>query len=115
MSKPLPEAPTDATLGDAPKPSLTGKLICGGSIVLGHLLGKGGFGRVYRAQLVSSRAALAVKVVARPTAKQTALHQHLQQEIKIHGQMSDDPSVPSLYHVHEDEENVYLVMVRYCS
>lgn len=113
MSKPLPAA-TDVPPSDASRRSLTGKFICGGTIVLGHLLGKGGFGQVYKAELVRSRTALAVKVVCRPAPKQTTLQRHLTQEIKIHGQMSDDPSVPTLYRVYEDEDNVYLVMVCYC-
>jgi len=112
MSKPLPKTPPEASLNNASKPPLTGKFICGGAIILGRLIGRGGFGQVYRAELVRSRAVLAVKVVGRPAATQTALQRHLHQEVKIHGQMSDDPSVPSLYRVYEDEDNVYLVMVR---
>jgi serine/threonine protein kinase len=113
MSKQLPNTPAEVLHLNASRPLLTGKFICGGTIVLGHLLGKGGFGQVYRAELVRSRTVLAVKVVNRPAIKQTSLQHHLCQEIKIHGKMSDDPSVPSLYHVYEDEDNVYLVMVRY--
>lgn len=115
MSKQLPKTPVEVLPSNASKPSLTGKFICGGTIVLGHLLGKGGFGQVYKAELVRSRIVLAVKVVSRPAVKQTSLQHHLSQEIKIHGQMSDDPSVPSLFHVYEDEDNVYLVMVRHYS
>lgn len=101
----------EASTSRSPTLILTGKYVCGGTILLGQLIGKGGFGQVYRAEIVSTLQPVAVKVVNRPTSKQASLHRHLDQEIKIHGLMSDDPAVPSLYRVDEDEDYVYLVMV----
>lgn len=94
---------------DAP---LTGRTICDDTIVLGRLLGHGGFGQVYRAEQVRTGRALAVKVVNRPTEKQASFRVHLQREIETQRLMSDDVNVPSLHLVTEDAEYVYLVMVR---
>lgn len=78
------------------------------SICLAERIAEGGQGQVYRAT-DSAGTDLAVKVLDRPY--NSHLHATILNEIKIWSAVSDDPLVPTLRRVIEDDSFVYLVSV----
>jgi serine/threonine protein kinase len=77
------------------------------TVTLGHRIGQGGSGQVYKA----NGTPFAIKVIDRPA---RARHERqLINEITCLQKMVDDSAVPSLHNVAEDSDFVYLVMVLY--
>ncbi|KAJ2833685.1 hypothetical protein GGI24_000754, partial [Coemansia furcata] len=76
-------------------------------------IGRGGFGKVYRAKRRQGSELVAVKVVDKRALKDNAAEQRLAAEVAIHESLSHTGVVP-LYDSFEDERFVYLVM-EHCS
>ncbi|KAJ2053803.1 hypothetical protein H4S04_000426 [Coemansia sp. S16] len=76
-------------------------------------IGRGGFGKVYRAKRRQGSEVVAVKVVDKRALKDNAAELRLAAEVAIHESLSHGGVVP-LYDSFEDERFVYLVM-EHCS
>lgn len=98
---------------DLDKTCLIGVKLLSGSITLARCIGKGASGAVYLAHdttITGDKCRVAVKVVNLPRFKRH--HDQLLNEIRFLRRMSDDPSIPTLRHVIEDDHFVFLIMVR---
>ncbi|KAI8916100.1 kinase-like domain-containing protein, partial [Gorgonomyces haynaldii] len=72
-----------------------------------EVLGKGGFGTVYRAQTNNTQ--VAIKLINKQQMKQQNLTRRVANEVEVHWQLRH-PSILELYNYFEDAEYVYLVM-----
>lgn len=75
--------------------------------IIGDLLGRGGFGQVYQAQLYGNH--YAIKILDKRAITQAAMTQRVRHEVEIHSHL-DHPSILKLYHWFEDSKHVYLIM-----
>ena len=77
-----------------------------------EVLGKGGFGTVYRATSVISASKgkiVAIKILNKAEMKSQNLTKRVANEVEIHWQLRHF-AILELYNYFEDDENVYLVM-----
>lgn len=81
--------------------------------VFGERIGKGGFGKVYKATDKGSGKTCAIKVMSRQWLKERGLMRRVAQEIKLHRKLAH-AHVVRLYSYFEDQKQIYLVM-EYCS
>uniref|UniRef100_A0A182PVB8 Serine/threonine-protein kinase PLK4 n=1 Tax=Anopheles epiroticus TaxID=199890 RepID=A0A182PVB8_9DIPT len=76
---------------------------------VGEILGKGGFGSVYRARCLISGNLVAIKMINKQAMHASGMASRVRQEVAIHSKLKH-PSILELYTFFEDFNNVYLVL-----
>lgn len=79
---------------------------------LAHILGEGGFGRVYLARHRSSGWIVALKVLSKFQLVEDRMEEYLKREIEIHFCL-DHPNILRMYGYFYDNDNIYLIL-EYC-
>lgn len=81
--------------------------------VVGKLLGKGGFAKVYEIRSYEDNQLMAVKVIPKSQLEKARAKAKLTSEIKIHRAMKHE-GIARFLKYFEDEENVY-ILIELCS
>ncbi|XP_053664295.1 serine/threonine-protein kinase PLK4 [Anopheles marshallii] len=74
-----------------------------------EVLGKGGFGCVYRAKCLSTGCFVAIKMINKQRMHSSGMANRVRQEVAIHSKLKH-PSILELYTFFEDFDHVYLVL-----
>ncbi|XP_053672993.1 serine/threonine-protein kinase PLK4 [Anopheles nili] len=74
-----------------------------------EILGKGGFGCVYRARCIISGEIVAIKMISKQAMHSSGMTNRVRQEVAIHSKLKH-PSILELYTFFEDYDYVYLVL-----
>jgi len=78
---------------------------------VGSLIGKGGFGKVYRAVLRQRPSeAFAIKVMSKRWLRDKGLLNRVAEEIKLHLSLKRHPNIVKMYSFFEDKAHLYLVL-----
>ncbi|KAL0268416.1 UNVERIFIED_CONTAM: hypothetical protein PYX00_010370 [Menopon gallinae] len=79
---------------------------------VGHLLGKGGFAKVFKARCMKTQVQVAIKMIDKKLMHSSGMMARVHQEVSIHSKLKH-PSILELYTFFEDSCHVYLIL-EYC-